>query len=238
MKQGPKIIDRGVVKGPAGKSAYQFDSRFRIVEPNGTPWAHQVRVDWSGDFTEISMLLGSEQYTVKDLSSEEATRIEDAVGNIGASLQLSDQEGRRTEPLIEEACFRETPAIMKTILRRHNLLSNAFCYWLKEQHGIEAAQDREQIDIRFRVKGRTLLAELKVCFGAGTTRSIREALGQVLEYNHYPKRVSSDTWMIVLDQEPSTTDRRFIELLREKRQLPIILGWRTSRGFSFHPAWP
>src|ERR1700739_3742163 len=42
VREGPKIIGRGVVKGKRGRRAYQFDSRFQLVDPNGTPWAHQV----------------------------------------------------------------------------------------------------------------------------------------------------------------------------------------------------
>ena len=44
VKEGRKIIDRGVVQGQIGDRAYRFDSLFRIVDPYRTPWAHQVPV--------------------------------------------------------------------------------------------------------------------------------------------------------------------------------------------------
>lgn len=94
------------------------------------------------------------------------------------------------------------------------------------------------MDVRFRYRDRTVIAELKVCFGPGTTRSIREALGQLLEYNHYPAREPSETWLIVLDEEPSSDDRRYIDTLCDARTLPVSLGWRSGRGFAFHPRWP
>ena len=58
VKQGPKIVGKGIVKGP-----YQFDSKFRLIVPNGKPWAHQVPVEWAADFPEIKILLGSEPLT-------------------------------------------------------------------------------------------------------------------------------------------------------------------------------
>ena len=237
VKQGPKIVDKGIVKGPANQSAYEFDARFRIMDPYGVPWAHQVRVDWSGDFPETAILLGSEQYTVKKMSPEEVSRVESAAANSSERMNVPTQESQRAEALIEEAYYRESPATLKIITRRHNRLSNEFCQWLTKKYGIHAEQEREQVDIRFTRERRTVLVELKVCFGVGTTKSIREALGQVLEYNHYPTRNPADTWLIVLDDEPSATDKQFVELLRKDRRLPITVGWRTNVGFAFHSSW-
>jgi hypothetical protein len=92
--------------------------------------------------------------------------------------------------------------------------------------------------LTFNLKRETVLAELKVCFGVGTTKSIREALGQLLEYNHYPKRNPTDTWLLILDEEPSDEDRQFIEELRTTRSLPIRIGWQANKKFIFFPQWP
>jgi hypothetical protein len=64
VKQGPRIVDKGIVTG-----RYKFDSQFRLVDPSGGSWAHQVPVDWSREFTPIKLLLGAEQLTVKELSA-------------------------------------------------------------------------------------------------------------------------------------------------------------------------
>ncbi|HEV2986992.1 MAG TPA: hypothetical protein VG759_01015 [Candidatus Angelobacter sp.] len=237
VKQGPKIVGKGTIQGALNQRAYKFDSRFQITDPQGVPWAHQVPVDWSGDFPQIDMLLGSEQYTVKELSEQEVARIDQVAGRTAAQ-SISQVPARQAELLSEEVYYRETPAMRKVITPRHNGLSNEFRRWLARQYGINAIQERERIDIRFAWKEQSVLVELKVCFGVGTTKSIREALGQVLEYTHYPKRKSAENWLIVLDEEPSSGDKYFIERLRAECLLPLFIGWRTSSGFSFDPAWP
>ena len=237
VKKGPKIVGKGVIQGSPNRRAYQFDSRFQITDPQGVPWAHQVRVDWAGEFPEIDILLGSEQYTVKNLTEQEVARIEEAATGT-ATQSISQGLTRQAELLSEEVYYRETPAMRKVITARHNGLSNEFRRWLARQFRIKAVQEEEQIDIRFTWKEQSVLVELKVCLGVGTTKSIREALGQVLEYNHYPKRTPAENWLIVLDEEPSPSDKQFIELLRAERLLPLCVGWRTRNGFSFHPSWP
>jgi hypothetical protein len=237
VKQGPRIVDRGVVIGPKNKNAYQFDSQFRLVDPNGEPWAHQVPVDWSKSFPETTVLLGAEQLTVKKLSVEEIETIEKRISIFDRGSPPSPHQSW-TEPLLENAYYRETPARLKIIIPRHKKLSNDFCTWLRKQHGLNAVQERGYVDVQFNLKRETVLAELKVCFGVGTTKSIREALGQLLEYNHYPKRNPTDTWLLILDEEPSDEDRQFIEELRTTRSLPIRIGWQVNKNFIFFPQWP
>jgi hypothetical protein len=239
VKKGPKIIDKGRVQGLTNKRAYFFDSDFRLRQPNGNPWAHQVPVEWSSDFPKIKMLLGGEQVTVKKLSPDDVDRLEAAIDTSRKKNHRSRPEGRAgADALLEEAYYRETPARLKTIIPRHNRLSNLFTKWLKKEHAIYAVQERDRIDIHFKLRRNEILAELKICFGVGTTKSIREALGQLLEYNHYPKRRVSDEWLIVLDERPSGDDLQFIEQLREKRSLPLRIGWLSHKSFSFHPKWP
>lgn len=71
VKEGPRIIGKGIVSGP-----YAFDAAFRIVDPNGVPWSHQVPVRWMPDFPEIDILLGAEQFTIFPLTQENVARIE------------------------------------------------------------------------------------------------------------------------------------------------------------------
>jgi hypothetical protein len=239
VKQGPKIVDKGIVKGPAKGNAYAFDSEFRLRQPNGTPWAHQVPVDWSTDFPEIGILLGGEQVTVKELSSEEVNQIDAEIRTVREKSRKVAASGRAgTQSLIEDAYYRESIGRLKVIVPRHNKLSNSFVKWLKKEHEVDAVQEQERIDILFKLNGKSCLAELKICFGVGPTKSIREALGQLLECNHYPKRHSADVWLVVLDEEPSSDDFEFIGNLREKRSLPIVVGWHGGDGFQFKPSWP
>jgi hypothetical protein len=131
LKEGPEIIDRGVVTGK-----YSFDSDFRIVDGNGSPWAHQVHVDWSRQFPPIKIQLGkSQQLTVEELLPNEARRIEEAAEPEAAAAS-------RLGRLIEDAYYRESPARLKFIIPRHNKLSNDFCKWLEGEHQIRALQPR------------------------------------------------------------------------------------------------
>lgn len=231
VKQGSKVVSRGIVKGP-----YQFDSNFLLRGSAGHPWAHQVPVKWESDLPKIAILLGAEQLTVKRLSADEIKRLETEIVKSEDKEDEFSVGGKTTKDALgEDAYYRESEAKRKIIIRRHNKLSNGFCKWLRTEHNVDPAQEQQQTDIQFNLKNQKVLAELKVCYGVGTTKSIREALGQLLEYNHYPSRTVSDVWMIVLDEEPSANDRKFIEILREHRKLPLYIGWRSESGFAFHP---
>lgn len=236
VKDGPRIVDRGVVTGP-----YLFDYESRVKMEDGRPWAHQVQVDWSRSFPGegVPILLGTEQLTVKKLSRGEVDRIESAVSGMRTPRRGSPSSRQsHRDSLIEEAYYRESKAVLKIIVPRHNKLSNSFVRWLKAEHGISAVQEHDRIDIQFKVRGQSHIAELKVCFGVDARQSIREALGQLCEYNHYPMRRCADVWLIVLDEAPSESDRTFIETLQDKRGLPLVIGWQSERGFSFAGGWP
>src|SRR5260221_7701413 len=181
-KEGTRIIDKGIVRGPANKRAYKFDSQFSLKNPHGTPWAHQVAVDWSSDFSPVRILLGGEQVTVKELSPEEVKQIEKSILKSSKVRNAPSAGKSRTIPLLEDAYYRELKAQLKFIIPRHKKLSNNFCKWLGMQHGINAVKERQQIDINFKMKERTELAELKTCYGVGKTTTISKALGQLFQY--------------------------------------------------------
>ena len=52
-------------------------------------------------------------------------------------------------------------------------------------------------------------------------RCIREALGQLLEYNHYPSRISSDIMYVVGEEPLDKEDKQYMSFLRERYNLPI-----------------
>jgi hypothetical protein len=238
VKQGTKIVGRGVVKGPRGRRAYQFDSAFRLVDPNGYPWSHQVPVDWSPNFPRVRLLLGGEQVTLKKLSGTDVRRIEAAVREASARDSSDPPAQVGDDRLIEAAYYRETAARMKTIIPRHKKLSNSFREWLQKKYHVDSVREQAQVDVRFNMNGQSFLAELKVCFGVGTRKSIREALGQLLEYNHYPTRNPADVWLVVLDEQPTPSDRHFVRRLRSECSMPLVLAWQEKGGFSFEPGWP
>lgn len=138
--------------------------------------------------------------------------------------------------LVEDGYYRESASKLKIIIPKHNKLSNEFSAWLLGK-GVSARQEENYIDILFEVDGVEYIAELKIVYGVGATKAIREAIGQLLEYNYYPGRMKKSEWMIVLDQQPSQSDREYMSSLIEERQLPLRLGWQVEGGFEFFPKW-
>jgi hypothetical protein len=237
VKAGPEITAKGVVLGKVGARAYSFDHAGKpIIDRNGTPWMQQVPVAWRPDFVPVKIQVGTNQrFAIQQISLEDARRIEaDLDKEIAKTTEAPDQG----DPLQTESYLRASPAAMRIIKRRHNALSNDFRAWLLAAHGLKSEKEKQQIDVRFNRQGVEVLAELKVCYASSTRHGIRESLGQLLEYNYYPARKPTQEWLIILDCEPDSSDRKYIALLREKLGLPLYLGWQDDRAFAFAPSWP
>jgi len=138
--------------------------------------------------------------------------------------------------LAEDGYYRESQRNLKIIIPQHNKLSNSFCKWLSSK-GVTAKQEKNFIDILFHVGKEDFIAELKIVYGVGTTKAIRESLGQLFEYNYYPGRNVKNKWLVILDQEPMDSDLRYIDNLRNERNLPISVGWQVDSDFCFYPKW-
>jgi hypothetical protein len=139
----------------------------------------------------------------------------------------------RQSLLAEDAYYRESAQNLRVIIPRHNQLSNQFCKWLKTVGITTILQEQNQVDVSFDTAKGSYLAELKVCYGVGTTKSIREALGQLFEYNFYSWRNPAKNWLIVLDEEPSKIDRDYIQRIVSKFCFPLLIGWKSGNGFTF-----
>lgn len=238
VKRGPQIAAKGIIRGKKGERAYRFNSTPEaLFDPYENPWFQQVPVAWSNDFTPLRITVGTNpMFTIQKLSDADAQRIE---GNL---LHAASDSPPPLVPddgdLSTESYLRAGAAYMRIITPRHNKLSNDFSDWLKRTFSVTTVRERQQVDVRFSVKSTSVLAELKICLGLGTRHAIREALGQLLEYNFYPVRIPTDVWLIVLDCTVSDSDRSYVDLLRKKLSLPLHVGWREKKGFSFHPPWP
>lgn len=134
--------------------------------------------------------------------------------------------------LAEDGYLRESRENLKEIVPRHNALSNTLCRWL-EARGIHPVQEKQGVDIGFRHQGASYKVEIKIVYGATTRQSLREAVGQLLEYNHYPGRDQCDVWMVLLDCEPKSEHIEYVNNLREERGLPLHLLWKGENGFEF-----
>jgi hypothetical protein len=103
VKEGPEIVGKGVVEGEKER-AYKFDSIGRLKTPSGLLWSHQVPVKWVPEFPPVKIFLGSEMLTVKELSSDKLTLLEEAIEKVTqANKQTEALEG---ETYSAEAVFR------------------------------------------------------------------------------------------------------------------------------------
>jgi hypothetical protein len=50
-------------------------------------------------------------------------------------------------------------------------------------------------------------------------------------------RTVAEQWLVVLDAEPTSNDKAFVDTLRTSRALPLV-GWQQCTESSFHPSWP
>lgn len=135
--------------------------------------------------------------------------------------------------LAEDAYYRESPASLERIIRRHNALSNRFAAWLESSGFDHVDHHRNAADVTFSRRGAECRAELKTCYGVGSTKAIREALGQLLEYNLYPGKNQASLWAIIIDERPSRHDIEYLLVLKRQLKLPLSLGWKERDGFVF-----
>ncbi len=136
-------------------------------------------------------------------------------------------------PLATNGYPRATKKTLKIIIPRHNKLSEELRKWLTKSGYRVLGREKNRVDILFQKGNQFYRAELKVCSGLGSTQGIREAIGQLLEYNYYPGRSAADSWVIVLDRRPRNEDINYIRTLKRQHNLPLSLGWRERADFKF-----
>ena len=80
--------------------------------------------------------------------------------------------------------------------------------------------DEDYVDIKaVASNGQTIFFELKTA--TNVKNAIRQALGQLLEYNHYPNCNKADKLIIITASEPNTTDIQYLTGLRQIYKIPV-----------------
>jgi len=130
---------------------------------------------------------------------------------------LSEDNPHRSEALRQRAAQQGTEIDPKHI-RMQNLLFES----LKKRHP-SVAYEENFIDLVGRDTDCVTCYELKT---ESTARMcIRMAVGQLLEYSHYPLSKSADR-MVGVGEAPATEDdRAYLAILRKRFNLPIHYGW-------------
>ena len=103
---------------------------------------------------------------------------------------------------------------------QHNELSNAMVEYLQKNGYKNVKAEENFVDIKcIDPAGKMIFFELKT---AQTVKSaIREAIGQLLEYNHYPNTKKADKLIIVTKHEPEKSDVQYLLGLRMVYNIPV-----------------
>ena len=108
---------------------------------------------------------------------------------------------------------------------RHNLLQDLLVKLLKaEFHGCRVHPELEvanscRVDVAVDTHDGFLFCEVKVA--PHLREAVREAIGQLLEYAHWPNDRRAEKWWVVSKKEPSTEDISYLHALRTRYKLPV-----------------
>ena len=103
---------------------------------------------------------------------------------------------------------------------QHNELSDAMVKYLIKNGYLNVKAEEAYVDISCQEpSGKKIFFELKT---AQTVKSaIREAIGQLMEYNHYPNKNRADKLIIVTILEPTKDDIQYLTGLRTIYHIPV-----------------
>jgi len=129
--------------------------------------------------------------------------------------------------------FRLTNSKVIEVCQYHLELQKCFYEWLKSKNGEGIKPeylrgDRDRIDMLFKFNNKTIFAELKSARNSSPKRSIREALGQLLDYQYYSGDKKANSLWIVLDIEPTEQDKNFIKNIVKSLSIDLKLVWQKS----------
>lgn len=118
--------------------------------------------------------------------------------------------------------------------RKHKQMQNALFLLLNKDYKnlkMEEVPDytsKDKVDIMGKhvVSGEKHFFEVKT-FNA--KQSIREALGQILEYAHYPQKNNADKLYIVGLGKPTSKDKQYMEFLRQTYHVPLWYRWYDEK---------
>lgn len=142
---------------------------------------------------------------------------------------VKDEEGKLVY-LDTETFYRTTLGGTVAIDPVHKKIQNAVYDILKDQYVHLYLEDGQNEGIQ-RVDMKGILKdslnewhyfEVKT---SSARRSIREALGQILEYNHYPSTTRAQKMFIIGAEKPDEHDRKYMNKLRDEYHIPIWFRW-------------
>lgn len=141
---------------------------------------------------------------------------------------LKDAQGN-IEYLNTDVILRQTNKSEILINSLHKKIQNAVVRLLSNQYTDLSLETGDAIiGQRIDIKGKLKNSDEWHYFEIKTysaKRSIREALGQILEYAHYPSGQKAKCLYIIGPNEPDEKDVEYLNLLRKTYNLPIWFRW-------------
>ena len=112
----------------------------------------------------------------------------------------------------------------------HNKLQNALDKYLRRLYGQDSVRyESEGVDIQLNKGKNVTYFEIKM---APTAKScIREALGQLFEYNMYPGQQRASEMVIVGEGPATPDDQAYLTYLRKEFEIPVrYIRWNSERN--------
>jgi len=114
---------------------------------------------------------------------------------------------------------------------QHIRLQNRLYKYLCSKYGKNAVKyEQDFVDISVTTENHVMLFEVKL--EPTAKRCVRLALGQLLEYAHYPNKNGAVELIVVGDAMPTTSDIEYLNHLRTQYALPLkysVFDWESSQ---------
>lgn len=151
-----------------------------------------------------------------------------------------DEEGN-IETLDTSIIYRTNNAGEVLIDPLHKRIQNAVCKILQNDYVhlyLEKESEKgskQKIDMKGILKDSTEwhYFEIKTY---SAKKCIREALGQILEYACYPSTLRAKKLFIIGPEKPDEKDHAYLEMLRNKYNLPVWFRWYSFEENKLHKA--
>mgnify|MGYP003441341841 FL=1 len=142
---------------------------------------------------------------------------------------LKDEAGKIIY-LDTSTIYRVTSAGTTIIDPVHKKIQNAVYDILKDQYAklcLENEQNKgeQRVDIKGVLKDNPNEWHYFEVKTSSARHSIREALGQILEYNHYPATTRAKKMFIIGPEKPDDLDIQYLRRLREVYNIPVWFRW-------------
>ena len=146
----------------------------------------------------------------------------------GAELLEQSPSNKLPQPVSKRATHTIASRIAAEIEvdLRHNLLQESLVSILGVEfpgcpiHREYKVAEGGQVDVAVEMTGGFLFCEIKVA--SHVRAAMRQAIGQLLEYAHWPDKCRAKKWWILSEANPSPADTAYIRSLRTQYGLPLF----------------